>query len=72
MKEFDHYRDGYSQQINKAIAFSGQTQDFYTGVKARCLLDLFSKLRAPGPASKATRAMPSHLSKCWTSVAVKA
>ena len=21
MKEFDHYRDGYSQQINKAIAF---------------------------------------------------
>lgn len=53
MKEFDHYRDGYSQQIDKAIAFSGQTQDFYTQVKARCLLDLFSGLRPPGPASNA-------------------
>ena len=53
MKEFDHYRDGYSQQINQAIAFSGQTQDFYTKVKARCLLDVFSKLRTQGPASDA-------------------
>lgn len=53
MKEFDHYRDGYSQQINKAIAFSGQPQDFYTQIKARCLLDLFSKLRPQGPASEA-------------------
>jgi ubiquinone/menaquinone biosynthesis C-methylase UbiE len=50
MKEFDHYRDGYSSQIDKAIAFSGQTQDFYTQVKARCLLDIFAKLR---PASAA-------------------
>jgi SAM-dependent methyltransferase len=45
MKEFDHYRDGYSRQIDTAIAFSGQTQDFYTRVKARCLLDIFAKLR---------------------------
>jgi SAM-dependent methyltransferase len=45
MKEFDHYRDGYSRQIDSAIAFSGQTQDFYTRVKARCLLDMFAKLR---------------------------
>ncbi|MET0679308.1 MAG: class I SAM-dependent methyltransferase [Bradyrhizobium sp.] len=53
MKEFDHYRDGYSQKINQAIAFSGQTQDFYTEVKARCLLDVLSRLRAPGSASDA-------------------
>lgn len=53
MKEFDHYRDGYSQQINKAIAFSGQTQDFYTEVKARCLLDILSKLRTQGAPSDA-------------------
>ena len=54
MKEFDHYRDGYSQQINQAIAFSGgQTQDFYTAVKARCLLNIFSRLRPSKPASEA-------------------
>ena len=53
MKEFDHYRDGYSQQINQAIAFSGQTQDFYTEVKARCLLDVLSKLRPSKSASEA-------------------
>jgi len=52
MKEFDHYRDGYSQQIDNAIAFSGQTQDFYTRVKARCLLEMFAQLR-PGPATAA-------------------
>src|SRR5258706_10989166 len=45
MREFDHYRDGYSQRINQAISFSGQTQDFYTRVKARCLLEMFSRLR---------------------------
>ena len=53
MKEFDHYRDGYSQQINQAIAFSGQTQDFYTAVKARCLLDIFSRLRPSKSVSEA-------------------
>jgi SAM-dependent methyltransferase len=45
MREFDHYRDGYSEQINKAIAFSGQSHDFYIEAKARYLQDLFRRLR---------------------------
>jgi SAM-dependent methyltransferase len=53
MKEFDEYRPGYSKQIDNAIAFSGQTQDFYTRAKARCLLDMFSRLRPHGSASEA-------------------
>jgi SAM-dependent methyltransferase len=48
MQEFDHYRDGYSRQINGTIAFSGRTQDFYTKAKARCLLDMIAKLRPAG------------------------
>jgi hypothetical protein len=46
MTEFDRYRDGYSAQIDSAIAFSGQPQDFFTRAKARYLLDAFSKLRS--------------------------
>lgn len=45
MKEFDLYRDGYNESINKAIAFSGQTQAFYTEVKARYLLELFGRIQ---------------------------
>lgn len=46
MKEFDQYRDGYSERINQAISFAGQEQSFYTEVKADCLRDLFSRLHA--------------------------
>ncbi|QPF93895.1 class I SAM-dependent methyltransferase [Bradyrhizobium commune] len=46
MTEFDQYRDGYSQQIDNAIAFSGQPQDFFTRAKARYLLDVFSTVRS--------------------------
>jgi SAM-dependent methyltransferase len=46
MTEFDQYREGYSQQIDSAISFSGQPQDFFTRAKARYLLDVFSTLRS--------------------------
>ncbi|MBM7484079.1 SAM-dependent methyltransferase [Bradyrhizobium sp. USDA 3686] len=46
MTEFDRYRDGYSAQIDSAIAFSGQPQDFFTRAKARYLLNAFSKFRS--------------------------
>ncbi|MBR0759517.1 SAM-dependent methyltransferase [Bradyrhizobium japonicum USDA 38] len=53
MTEFDQYRDGYSAQIDDAIAFSGQPQDFFTRAKARYLLDTFSKVRSQnGTSSK--------------------
>ncbi|WP_407188732.1 class I SAM-dependent methyltransferase [Bradyrhizobium centrosematis] len=46
MTEFDQYREGYSQQIDNAVAFSGQPQDFFTRAKARYLLDEFATFRA--------------------------
>jgi SAM-dependent methyltransferase len=45
VREFDLYRESYNESINKAIAFSGQTQTFHTEVKARYLLELFDRIR---------------------------
>lgn len=43
MSEFDQYRDAYSDDINDAIGFSGQSHDFFTKVKADCLRDLLQR-----------------------------
>lgn len=39
-QEFDAFRDTYADDINKTIAFSGKTQDFFTKIKADHILDL--------------------------------
>lgn len=40
--EFDQYRDTYAEQINQSLAFSGQSHDFFTQVKADYLTQIFS------------------------------
>jgi ubiquinone/menaquinone biosynthesis C-methylase UbiE len=40
MPEFDEFTKDYTDQINAAIAFSGQGHDFFTKVKAEYLLEL--------------------------------
>lgn len=40
--EFDEYCDNYTHQINEAIAFSGQSHDFFTKVKADYLTEILS------------------------------
>lgn len=39
-QEFDAFRDTYADDINKSIAFSGKSQDFFTKIKADHILDL--------------------------------
>jgi ubiquinone/menaquinone biosynthesis C-methylase UbiE len=41
--EFDAYRDSYSNEIDKSLAFSGQSQDFFTKVKADYILDILEQ-----------------------------
>lgn len=38
--EFDGYRSNYSETVNKSIAFSGLTVDFFTEAKAVRMLDI--------------------------------
>ncbi len=52
MKEFDRYNDIYRDEIDKAVAFSGQSHDFYIKVKARFLLDLLGRMRAQSGAGR--------------------
>jgi len=42
-QEFDAYRDTYSDDIDKSLAFSGQAQDFFTRVKAECIVEILQK-----------------------------
>ena len=42
--EFDHYQETYRSQIDDAVAFSGQSHDFFTRVKANYLIDLIGEL----------------------------
>jgi SAM-dependent methyltransferase len=39
-QEFDHFKETYRSDIDKAISFSGQSHDFFTRVKAEYLLHL--------------------------------
>lgn len=48
MSEFDAYRRYYENDINKAIAFSGKSHDFFTKVKADALLELLENLPRRG------------------------
>ena len=43
MAEFDEYNDSYHDQINRAIAYSGQDVDFFTRVKADYLAALLKQ-----------------------------
>jgi SAM-dependent methyltransferase len=43
MSEFDQYATRYTDDINAAIAFSGQSHDFFTKVKADYLLALLEE-----------------------------
>ena len=41
--EFDRFRDSYTDELEKAVAFSGQEGRFFMKVKAEALLDLVSR-----------------------------
>ncbi|MDD3019696.1 MAG: class I SAM-dependent methyltransferase [Alphaproteobacteria bacterium] len=43
MKEFDQFKDSYSDKIGEAISFSGQSHDFYIRIKADHLLRAIKK-----------------------------
>jgi len=43
MTEFDAYKAGYEEEINRAIKFGGKAQDFYTSAKADFLNEMFSR-----------------------------
>ena len=43
MEEFDKFKDNYSDKIGEAIAFSGQSHDFYIRIKADHLLKTIAK-----------------------------
>jgi SAM-dependent methyltransferase len=47
MSEFDPYQHSYRQAVNDAIAFSGQTVDFFTRVKVEHLLNTAGRLVGP-------------------------
>jgi SAM-dependent methyltransferase len=47
--DFDRYRTSYSEEVNRAIAFSGRDLDHFTRVKARVLLHVVDRhLGDPG------------------------
>jgi SAM-dependent methyltransferase len=43
-REFDQHKETYRSDIDKAVAFSGQSHDFFTRVKAEYLIDLLRAL----------------------------
>jgi SAM-dependent methyltransferase len=43
-QEFDQHKETYRSDIDKAVAFSGQSHDFFTRVKAEYLIDLLRVL----------------------------
>jgi SAM-dependent methyltransferase len=45
--EFDAYSGSYDVEVNKAVAFSGLTVDFFTRVKVDYLLDIIAERHAP-------------------------
>jgi SAM-dependent methyltransferase len=45
--EFDAYHRSYIETVNRSIAFSGLTVDFFTRVKIDYLVDLINKRRPP-------------------------
>jgi SAM-dependent methyltransferase len=51
MQEFDQHKETYRSDIDKAVAFSGQSHDFYIRVKAGYLLDMLRALRGNRPAN---------------------
>jgi SAM-dependent methyltransferase len=54
-QEFDQHKETYRSDIDKAVAFSGQSHDFFTRVKAEYLIDLLRVLEkdrnTPSPAA---------------------
>jgi SAM-dependent methyltransferase len=45
--EFDAYDRNYNETVNRSIAFSGLTVDFFTRVKVRYFVELIEMLRPP-------------------------
>jgi SAM-dependent methyltransferase len=43
-QEFDRHKETYRSDIDQAVAFSGQSHDFFTRVKAEYLIDLLQAL----------------------------
>jgi SAM-dependent methyltransferase len=43
-QEFDRHKETYRSTIDQAVAFSGQSHDFFTRVKAEYLIDLLQAL----------------------------
>ncbi|MBI3699898.1 MAG: class I SAM-dependent methyltransferase [Afipia sp.] len=45
-QEFDQHKETYRSDIDNAVAFSGQSHDFFTRVKAEYLVDMFKDFQA--------------------------
>jgi SAM-dependent methyltransferase len=43
LQEFDQHKATYRSEIDKAVAFSGQSHDFFTRVKAEYLIELLTR-----------------------------
>jgi SAM-dependent methyltransferase len=43
LQEFDQHKETYRTEIDKAVAFSGQSHDFFTRVKAEYLIELLER-----------------------------
>ena len=57
-QEFDQHKETYRSDIDKAIAFSGQSHDFFTRVKAEYLVELLQDLaRERGTPSSEARSL---------------
>jgi SAM-dependent methyltransferase len=54
---FDGFAAGYSRTVDEAVAFSGQTQEFFLDAKARQLAELAEEVRADRGAAPALRAL---------------
>ena len=76
MTEFDKYKDVYHGEINNAIGFTGKDQNYFTKVKAECLVDLLGKFFS---GSKALRVLDvgcghgdihDHLNRIWPQISL--
>jgi SAM-dependent methyltransferase len=52
LQQFDHYKETYRSDIDKAVAFSGQSHEFFTRVKAEYLIELLTAHRASPQTNK--------------------
>jgi ubiquinone/menaquinone biosynthesis C-methylase UbiE len=56
-QEFDRHKQTYRSDIDRAVAFSGQSHDFFTRVKAEYLIGLLGAVEVPSPAAPPLRVL---------------